>query len=146
MATPFPGDTAPTESQGQETAEVGQLMPGSAEQEAAERKTGEAGQASGEILGLEALGRASGQTLRSSQGGWGQVSGAERESGQRALPGQRCKQVPAEAAARGGQELRSDHSSSSASSERNGRPSAYGLKSNQEVKKGGGDEGGGEEY
>lgn len=144
MTTPDPGDS--TESHSQETAEVGQLMPGTTEQETAESKTGEAGQASGETPGLEALGRGNDQTLCSSKGGWGQVSGAERESGQHSLPGQRCKQVPAEAAASGGQELCSDHSSSSASSERNGRPSADGLKSNQEVKEGGGDEGGREEY
>lgn len=122
---------------------MGQLVLGTAEQETAKRKTGEAGQESGE---REAPGRGGDQTLHSTKGGWGRVSGAERESEKHSLPGQRCKQVPAEVAASGGQEQCSDHSSSSASSERNGQPSAYGLKSNQEVKKGGGAEGGGEEY
>lgn len=57
MTTPYPGDTA---------AEVGQLILGTAEQETAERKTGEAGQESGE---REAPRRGGDQTLRSSKGG-----------------------------------------------------------------------------
>lgn len=88
------------------------------------RERQKAGQASGETLGLKALGRGSDWTLHSRKGGWGQVSGAEGESGKHLLPGPRWKQVPTEAAASGGQELCSDHSSSSDSSERNGQESA----------------------
>lgn len=73
------------QSRGKETAEgvanAGHLRAGKAR-----RKTGQAGQASGQILGLEALRKGSNWTLQSSKGRLGKMRRAKRKRGSTLTP------------------------------------------------------------